>query len=70
MICLPLDKIWKLDFSQKFCSGDLLFFYASSENDVVVLIHPTLDSADTLEAEIPYEEVVDTMGDDMMDEMK
>ena len=57
-------------FSQKFYSGDYLFFYASDENNVVVLIKPTLQSAYTPEADMPYEEVVDTMGYDMLDEME
>ena len=33
-------------------------------------MHPTLDGADKPGACIPYEEVVDTMGDDMLDEIK
>ena len=36
----------------------------------VVLIHPTPESADTPEVEMLYDEVVDTMGDDMLDEME
>ena len=62
--------IWILDFSQKFYSGDYLFLYDSDDNNVVILIQPTTKSADTPESEIPYEEVVDTMGDDMQDEME
>ena len=34
------------------------------------MIHPTPENADTPEAEMPYEEVVDSMGDDMLDEME
>ena len=60
----------KLYFSQKFYSGDYSFVYASDDNNVVVSIHPTPESEDTPEADIPYEEVVDTMGDDMLDEME
>ena len=51
-------------------SGDHLFVYASDDNYVVVLIQPTTESSYTLDAEIPYEEVVDTMGYDMLDEME
>ena len=54
---------------QKFYSGDYLFIYAYDDNNVFVLLHPTTDSADTPEAEITNEEVVDTMGDDMLDEI-
>ena len=32
---------------------DYLFFYASDDNNVVVLIQPTTEIADTLEADIP-----------------
>ena len=49
---------------------DYLFVNASDDINVVVLIHPTSESADTPEADMPQEEVVDTMGDDMMDELK
>ena len=55
-------------FSQNFYSGDYLFVYASDENNIVVLIYTTTYSADTPDADMPYEEVVDTMGDDMLDE--
>ena len=61
---------WTLDFSQKFYSGYYLFVYASDENNVVILIHTTPESSDTPEDLMPYEEVVDTMGDDMLDEME
>ena len=61
---------WTLDFSQKFYSGDYLSVYVSDDNNVVILIQTTPEIADTPEAEIPYGEVVDTMGDDMLDEME
>ena len=54
----------------KFYSGDYLFVYASDDNNVVVLIQTTPDTSDTPEADIPYEEVVDTMGDDMLYELE
>ena len=57
-------------FSQKFFSGDYLFFYASDENDVVVIIKLTLESADKMEDEVPDDEVVGTMGYDMLETME
>ena len=48
----------------------LFIFYASGDNNAVVLIHPNTESAYTPEDEMPYEEVVDTMGDDILDEME
>ena len=48
----------------------LYFFYASDDNNVVVLIQPTPESSDTPEADMPYEGVVYTMGDYMLDEME
>ena len=62
--------IWTLDFSQNLYYGDYLFVYAYDDNNVVALINPTPESADTPEAKMPYEEVVDTMGYDMLDEME
>ena len=61
---------WTLDFSQKLYSGDYLIVYASDENNDVVLIQITPDIVYTLEADMPYEEVVDTMGNDILDEME
>ena len=55
-------------FPQNFSSGDYLFFYNPGENSVVGF--PTPDSEDTLEDYIPYQDVVDTMGDDMMEAME
>ena len=57
-------------FSQKLYSGDYFFVYASDEHNVVVLIHPTPEIADTPEADMTYDEVVDTMGYDILDEME
>ena len=37
---------------------------------MMFFIHPTPESADTPEAEMPYKKVDDTMEDDMMDEME
>ena len=62
--------ICTLYFSQKLYSGDYLFVYASDDNNAVVFIQNTPDSVDTPEAEIPYEDVVDTTGDYMLDEME
>ena len=61
---------WTLDFSQKFYSGDYLFFYASNENNIVVLIQTNPESEDTPEADMKYEDMVDTIRDDMLDEME
>ena len=64
-----LDKI-KLDFPTDILFRWLLFVYASDENDVVVFIQPTLEIVYTPEAEIPDYEVVDTMGDDILESME
>ena len=50
----------------------MIFYFSNAYDDinVVVLIQPTTDSADTLEAEIIYKEVVDTLEDDMMKAME
>ena len=53
-------------FPHNFFSGDDLFVYDYDDNNVVVLIHPTSESADKTESDIIYEEVVDAMGDDML----
>ena len=47
---------------QKFSSGEYLFAYYYSDNNVVGLIQPTPYSADTPEAYITDEDVVYTMG--------
>ena len=57
-------------FTQKLFPGDYLFVYSSDENNIVVLIQTTSESAYTPEYEIPDWEVVDTMGDDMMEAME
>ena len=54
-------------FPQKLFSGDYFFVYASDDNNVVVLIQPTPEIADTPESEIPDEELADAMLDDMLD---
>ena len=53
MVCPPLDKMntW---FIHRGFFGDHLFVDASDDNNVVVLIHITPESADTPEAEITY----------------
>ena len=56
-----------LVFKHKLSSGDYLFVYSASENNVVGLIHPTPDSVDTPEAYTKDEDVVDTTGDDMLE---
>ena len=62
--------IWILDFSHIFYFGDYLFVYASDNTNVVVLIHPTPESADTQKDKIPYEEVVDAIVNDILNEME
>ena len=57
-------------FPHKFSSGDYLSIYDDGDNNIVVLIHPTPDSKDTLEAHMPYEDVFDTMRNDMLEEME
>ena len=57
-------------FPQRFSSGDYLFVYADGDNNVVGLIHSTLDSEDTPEYCVPDEYMVDTMGDNIMEEME
>ena len=59
-----------LIFTQKFSSSDELFVYAAGENNVVGLIQPTPDSAYTPEDYMPDNDVVDTMGDDMLEAME
>ena len=54
-------------FPHHFSSSDYLFIYAAGSNNSVGLIHPTPYSAYTPEVYIEYEDVVDTMGDYMMD---
>ena len=54
-------------FTQKLSSGVYLFLYNYGDNNVVCLIHPTPDIADTLEYYIPDEYVVNTMGDNMLE---
>ena len=61
--------IWP-EGTQNLYSVDYLFFYASDGNIFFVLIQPTPESSDTPEADMPYEEVVYTMGDYMLDEME
>ena len=68
-VCSLLDNM-DTRFSQKLYLGDYLFVYAFYKNNVVVLIHTTPEIADTPEADIPYKEVVDTMVDDILDELE
>ena len=54
-------------YPQKVFSGDYFFVCASGDNNVFVLMNPIPYIADVPEAEMPYEEVVDTMGDDILE---
>ena len=57
-------------FTQNFSYGEYLFFYASGENNVVSLIQSNPDSADTPEAYITDEDVVNTTVDDILEAME
>ena len=57
-------------FPQKLSSGDYLFVYDACDNNVVGFIHPTPDSADTPEAYITDEDVVNTTVDDILEAME
>ena len=59
-----------LVFTHKFSYIENLFFYAAGENNVDHFIQFTPEIADTPESYIIDEDVVDTMGDDMMDAME
>ena len=54
---------------QKFSSGDYLFFYDAGDNNVVGLLHTCTYSEDTPQAYNTDDDVVDIMGDDMLDAM-
>ena len=56
-------------FPQKFSSGDYFFVYNSDDNNVFGLIQHTPDNSNTLESDIPDEDVVDNMLDDIMEAM-
>ena len=58
-----------LTFLHKFSSCDYLFVYDADDNNVFSLIQPTTDSSDTLEAFMKDEDVVDNMGDGMLEAM-
>ena len=53
----------------KFSSGDNYFVYDNDDNYVFGLIYITTESADTPDSEILGEDVVDTMGDDIIEAM-
>ena len=56
-----------LVFTHKFSYGDYIFVYTTGETNYVGLIHPTPDIAETPEAYMRYEDVFDTMGDDIIE---
>ena len=58
-----------LIFLQNFSSRDYFFLYDSDDNNVVGLIHPNPEITDTTYSEIQDEDVVDTMGYDMLEAM-
>ena len=55
---------------QKFSSGNDLSVFDSGKNNVVVSIHPTIESPYTPEYRIKDEDLVDNMGDDMLEATK
>ena len=55
--------------TQEFSSSDYYYVYADDEDNVVGQLQTTPKSSDILEAEIPDEDVVNIMGDDIMDAM-
>ena len=57
-------------FTQNFSFGQYLFFYATGDNIVVGLIHLTTDNEGTPEAYMEDDDVVDNMGDDILEEME
>ena len=60
----------QLILPHKFSSDYYFFVYAARENNVVGLIHTTPDSSDIPEADIPDEDLVDTMGYGMLESME
>ena len=70
VVCPLLDKRNTYFFHRSSFPGDYFLVCASDENNVVVFIRPSLDILDTPQAEISDEEVVDTMGDDMLEAME
>ena len=57
-------------FPCKLSSSDFSFVYVDYDYEVVGFLLPTTQSEDTPEAEITDEDVVDTMGDYMMEAME
>ena len=57
-------------FLQKFSYGDSFFVYDADKDNIVGLIHNTPDSEDKLEAYMTYEDLVDTMGYDILEAME
>ena len=57
----------QLVFPYNFSSVDYLFLYTDDEKNVFVSIQPITESAYKPEADIPDENVVDTMVDDILE---
>ena len=64
------QRRWPLGLSKKISSGDIEYVYAAEDNNGVVLIQTTPESIYTLESGISYDDLVDTMGDDMLEAME
>ena len=58
-----------LVFPHRFSSGECLFVYSAGDNSVVSLIYTTSESTDITVAYRTDENVVDTIGDDMLEAM-
>ena len=54
----------------KLSSSSYFFVYDAGDNNVVGLIQPTPDNAYTLDAYMKYEDVVYTLGYDMLEAME
>ena len=65
MVCLLPNKSTLFIFPQNL-SSDGFFVYAAGENNIVGLIHPTIDSGDTPAVYMTGENVVDNIIDDIL----
>ena len=64
------QEYYQLIFPHNFSSGDYSFVDATNENNIVGLIHPIQNIEDTPEDGIPYEYLVDTMVDNILEAME
>ena len=59
-----------LIITQNFSPGDYLFVQADGDNNDDGLTQPTPDSVYTPEAYITFDDLIDTMGDDILEAME